>query len=152
MSGSWFSRWGVNYVYGTWQAIKGLTAIGIDPSDDMIERGAEWLISVQKPDGGWGESAISYWDPGRKTEGESTASQTAWALLALVSAGEAESLAARRGVQYLLRTQQPDGTWPEDYFTGTGFPRDFMIRYHGYRNYFPPQRNDVPAGLRSCAL
>jgi len=135
--GSWFGRWGVNYVYGVGAVLPALAAAGEDMRSPAVRRAVEWLGAHQNADGGWGEGCDSYEDDAKRGIGPSTASQTAWALLALVSAGEAESPAARRGVQYLLRTQQPDGTWPEDYFTGTGFPRDFMIKYHGYRNYFP---------------
>jgi len=135
--GSWYGRWGVNYVYGTWQAIRGLTRIGIGTDDPMVRRGARWLVSVQNDDGGWGESCRSYWEPELKGRGPSTASQTAWALMGLMCAGERDSEAVRRGIDYLVRTQRPDGTWDEDCFTGTGFPKVFYLRYHLYRHSFP---------------
>lgn len=135
--GSWYGRWGVNYVYGTWQAIRGLTRIGISTGDPMIRRGAAWLASVQNEDGGWGESCDSYYDPGLKGQGPSTASQTAWALMGLMCAGDGDSEAVRRGFDYLIRTQRADGTWDEDEFTGTGFPNVFYLRYHLYRHSFP---------------
>lgn len=135
--GSWHGRWGVNYVYGTWQAIRGLTAIGIDPRDPAIRRGVEWLLGVQNEDGGWGESAISYYDPSLKGKGISTASQTAWALMGLICAGEEKHPAVQAGVDFLVSTQTPEGTWSEDEFTGTGFPRVFYLRYHLYRHSFP---------------
>lgn len=135
--GSWYGRWGVNYIYGTWQVLVGLTRIGLDANDPMIERGAEWLISCQQDSGGWGESAASYEDPSRRGVGPATPSQTAWALLGLVATGRHEHPAVRRGVEYLLTCQQSNGDWEENEFTGTGFPRVFYLRYHFYRLYFP---------------
>ena len=135
--GSWYGRWGVNYIYGTWQAIRGLTRIGIDPDDPMIQRAASWLASVQNEDGGWGESCASYDDPTVKGIGPSTASQTAWALMGLMCAGEADSEAVSRGIDYLIASQRADGTWDEDVFTGAGFPKVFYLRYHMYRHSFP---------------
>ena len=135
--GSWYGRWGVNYIYGTWQAIRGLVRIGIHPSDPMIQRGANWLASVQNDDGGWGESCISYTDPTRKAQEQSTPSQTAWAVMGLICAGEAGGEAVRAGIEYLLRTQNSSGSWNEDIFTGTGFPRVFYLNYHLYRVSFP---------------
>ncbi|MCL5104202.1 MAG: squalene--hopene cyclase [Armatimonadetes bacterium] len=135
--GSWYGRWGVNYIYGTWQSLRGLTRIGVDFGDPMVRRGAEWLMSVQNPDGGWGESCISYWEPDKKGRGESTPSQTAWAVMGLMSAGEAADAAVRRGIDYLVRTQNPDGSWSEEPFTGAGFPKVFYLKYHLYRQSFP---------------
>ncbi len=135
--GSWYGRWGVNYIYGTWQAIRGLTRIGISTEDPMIRRAAQWLVGVQNDDGGWGEGCASYEDTRLKGQGPSTASQTAWALMGLMCAGEAGSEAVGNGVDYLIRTQKPDGTWDEEPFTGTGFPRVFYLRYHLYRHSFP---------------
>ena len=134
--GSWFGRWGVNHVYGTGAAVPALVAAGIDAGDDRIRRAVRWLEDHQNEDGGWGEDCRSYDDPAWIGRGESTASQTAWALLALDAAGE-RSLAVRRGVRWLLETQRPDGTWDEPQFTGTGFPSDFYINYHLYRLVFP---------------
>lgn len=135
--GSWYGRWGVNYIYGTWQAIRGLTRIGIDADDPAIRRAADWLESVQNEDGGWGESCASYDDPTLKGVGPSTASQTAWALMGLMCAGRTSSTVVSRGIDYLLHTQRPDGTWDEDAFTGAGFPKVFYLRYHLYRHSFP---------------
>jgi squalene-hopene/tetraprenyl-beta-curcumene cyclase len=135
--GAWFGRWGVNYIYGTWQVLVGLVAAGMPQDDPMIIRGAKWLLAHQQACGGWGESADSYAQPELRGQGNPTPSQTAWALLGLIAAGHAQSDAVRRGVQYLLGTQSPDGTWEETEFTGTGFPRVFYLRYHYYRVYFP---------------
>jgi squalene-hopene/tetraprenyl-beta-curcumene cyclase len=135
--GAWYGRWGVNYIYGTWQVLVGLRAVGVPLDDPMVRRGAEWLLRCQQADGGWGESADSYDDPALRGQGPTTASQTAWALLGLIAAGRGRDEAARRGVQYLLDTQRPDGRWDEPQFTGTGFPRVFYLRYHLYPVYFP---------------
>ena len=133
----WYGRWGVNYIYGTWQVLVGLIANGITPQDPRLQRAVQWLKSKQQSCGGWGETARSYDDPSLRGSGVPTASQTAWALLGLISAGESDSEAVRRGVDYLLTTQQPNGTWHETEFTGTGFPRVFYLRYHYYCLYFP---------------
>jgi squalene-hopene/tetraprenyl-beta-curcumene cyclase len=135
--GSWFGRWGVNYVYGTFQVLKGLRAIGIAQNHPSISRAADWLISRQNPDGGWGETCTTYHRPEERGRGPSTASQTAWGVIGLISAGHAASPAVRRGVDYLLRTQNPDGSWDEDQWTGTGFPKVFYLRYDLYRQSFP---------------
>jgi squalene-hopene/tetraprenyl-beta-curcumene cyclase len=140
--GSWFGRWGANYVYGTGAVVPALIAVGVRPGKPAIRRAVAWLVSHQNPDGGWGEDLRSYEDPGWAGRGESTASQTAWALLALLAAwdGRAESPEAasvERGVGWLAQTQRPDGTWDEPQFTGTGFPGDFYINYHLYRLVFP---------------
>ena len=134
---SWYGRWGVNYIYGTWQALVGLTAIGIPPNDSRIRGAARWLRDTQQSCGGWGETPGSYDDPSLRGQGPPTASQTAWALMGLMAAGEVHSSAVRRGVQYLLDTQLNDGTWQEDWYTGTGFPRVFYLKYNLYRIYFP---------------
>jgi squalene-hopene/tetraprenyl-beta-curcumene cyclase len=134
--GSWFGRWGVNHVYGTGAAVPALIAAGIPPEDARIRRAVAWLERHQNADGGWGEDCRSYDDPAWIGRGESTASQTAWALLALDAAGE-RSEAMRRGVAWLAETQRADGTWDEPQFTGTGFPSDFYINYHLYRLVFP---------------
>jgi len=135
--GSWYGRWGVNYLYGTWCVMAGLEAIGEDMSAPWVQRAVAWLESKQNVDGGWGESCLSYADYEWSGKGESTASQTAWALMALLAAGVADSLSVIRGVNYLLRHQQENGTWHEPFHTGTGFPRVFYLRYHGYSKYFP---------------
>ncbi|MFM8634165.1 MAG: squalene--hopene cyclase [Planctomycetia bacterium] len=136
-NGSWFGRWGVNYVYGTWQAIEGLRSVGVPADDAVIRAAAAWLISCQQPDGGWGESPESYADPGLAACGVPTPSQTAWAVAALVAAGKENSPAVGRGVQWLIDRQELDGSWEEAQFTGTGFPKVFYLRYHYYRIYFP---------------
>jgi squalene-hopene/tetraprenyl-beta-curcumene cyclase len=135
--GSWFGRWGVNYTYGTWQALMGLTAVGVPHDDSAIVAGVQWLVAHQQSCGGWGESADSYADPSLRGQGPETASQTAWALLGLTAAGRHDHPAAARAVHYLLSHQNADGTWDETEFTGTGFPRVFYLRYHYYRIYFP---------------
>ncbi|MFM8551477.1 MAG: squalene--hopene cyclase [Nitrospiraceae bacterium] len=135
--GSWFGRWGVNYVYGTWSVLAGLRMIGEDMSAPYIERAVAWLESKQNPDGGWGESCLSYADREMAGRGVSTPSQTAWALLALLSAGVTNSITVVRGIHYLLRHQREDGSWEEVRHTGTGFPRVFYLRYHWYCQYFP---------------
>lgn len=135
--GSWYGRWGVNYIYGTWSVLAGLRAIGEDLSQPYIRRAAAWLESQQNQDGGWGESCLSYADPNSTGKGESTPSQTAWALMGLMSAGVTDSFSVARGVQYLLRHQMKDGSWEEIMHTGTGFPRVFYLRYHWYCQYFP---------------
>ena len=135
--GPWWGRWGVNYIYGTWSVLCGLAAFGEDLNQPYIRRAVNWLKSRQNMDGGWGETCASYDDPSLAGIGESTASQTGWALLALLAAGEVDSPAVARGVQYLIDTQKGDGTWDEQQFTGTGFPKYFMIKYHIYRNCFP---------------
>jgi squalene-hopene/tetraprenyl-beta-curcumene cyclase len=134
--GSWFGRWGVNHVYGTGAAVPGLIAAGVDPSRQCIRRAVRWLESHQNEDGGWGEDARSYDDPAWIGRGPSTASQTAWALLALHAAGE-RSPAVARGIAWLVETQRPDGSWDEPQYTGTGFPSDYYINYHLYRLTFP---------------
>jgi squalene-hopene/tetraprenyl-beta-curcumene cyclase len=135
--GSWQGRWGVNYIYGTWQALVGLAAAKIPTDDSAMKRGANWLLTHQHACGGWGESADSYEQPERRGQGPVTASQTAWALLGLLAAGLSQHKAVERGIYYLLDTQRPDGGWDEPEFTGTGFPRVFYLRYHYYPIYFP---------------
>jgi squalene-hopene/tetraprenyl-beta-curcumene cyclase len=134
--GSWFGRWGANYVYGTGAAVPALVAAGISGDDPRVRRAVEWLERHQHPSGGWGEDLRSYRDPAWVGRGEPTASQTAWALLALLAAGGADE-AVTRGVRWLCDTQLPEGTWDEPHFTGTGFPGDFYINYHLYRLVFP---------------
>jgi squalene-hopene/tetraprenyl-beta-curcumene cyclase len=136
-AGGWPGRWGVNYVYGTWQVLAGLGSIGYDVRRPMVRRAVAWLKGVQQPGGGWGESCRSYDDPAFAGVGTPTASQTAWALLGLIAAGEAESDAVAAGVDYLLATQGADGNWQEEQFTGTGFPKVFYLKYHMYSLYFP---------------
>jgi squalene-hopene/tetraprenyl-beta-curcumene cyclase len=135
--GSWFGRWGTNYIYGTWSVLCALNAAGVSPDDPAVRRGAEWLISVQREDGGWGEDEESYGDAPQGRYKESTPSQTAWAALGLMAAGAADHPATARGIGYLTETQGQDGEWEEQPYTAVGFPRVFYLRYHGYRLYFP---------------
>ena len=135
--GSWYGRWGVNYIYGTWQVLRGLRAIGEDMTQDWVLRGRDWLESCQNDDGGWGESPVTYDTPLLKGKGESTASQTAWALMGLCACGDLDRLSVQRGVRYLLATQNGDGAWNEPQITGTGFPRVFYLKYDMYRQNFP---------------
>ncbi len=135
--GSWFGRWGVNYIYGTMLVLRGLQAMGVDYHEPHVQQAAEWLRMVQNPDGGWGESCDSYDDPNTRGVGPSTASQTAWAIMGLLAANDTRSDCVARGVAYLLRTQKKDGSWDEVYHTGTGFPQVFYLKYDMYRLYFP---------------
>jgi squalene-hopene/tetraprenyl-beta-curcumene cyclase len=135
--GSWFGRWGVNYIYGTMLVLRGLEAIGVDHHEPYVQQAAEWLRMMQNADGGWGETVGSYDDPNLKGQGDSTPSQTAWAVLGLMAANDTRSDSVARGIAYLLRTQQKDGSWDEAVYTGTGFPRVFYLKYHMYRQYFP---------------
>ena len=135
--GSWFGRWGVNYIYGTWQALTGLAAVGVPPEDHAIFAGAKWLLAHQQACGGWGESPRTYEHPELRGQGAVTASQTAWAVLGLIAAGWADHPAVLRGIRYLIEVQNDDGSWSETEFTGTGFPCVFYLRYHYYPIYFP---------------
>ncbi len=135
--GSWWGRWAVNHIYGTWSVLSGLASIGEDMSNPYIQRAIQWLKTCQNSDGGWGERCESYEPGAQKGCGQSTPSQTAWAILGLIAANQGKSAEALEGIQYLLNGQLPNGTWEEDEFTGTGFPKYFMIRYHNYRNCFP---------------
>ena len=134
--GSWYGRWGVNYIYGTWQVLTGLRRVGVPSQDPAISRGAQWLIDHQQPTGGWGESPESYVDP-RRGISTPTASQTAWSILGLVECGKCAHPATVNGVRFLVERQTPNGTWIEHQFTGTGFPQVFYLRYHMYPIYFP---------------
>lgn len=136
--GSWFGRWGMNYIYGTWSALCGLNAAGIGRDAPVMRRAVEWLVRIQNSDGGWGEDAASYKLDYRGYEpAPSTPSQTAWALLGLMAAGEVDHPAVARGIAYLGSRQETDGLWPEERYTATGFPRIFYLRYHGYAKFFP---------------
>ncbi|MBK9706369.1 MAG: squalene--hopene cyclase [Acidobacteria bacterium] len=139
--GSWWGRWGVNYIYGTYLALVGLrsisTYVGFDMECDQVKQAAAWLRSVQNSDGGWGETCESYKAPNLRGKGPSTPSQTAWALMGLMAAGDFETDNVRMGIEFLLSKHNPDGSWPEAEFTGTGFPGHFYINYHQYRNQFP---------------
>jgi squalene-hopene/tetraprenyl-beta-curcumene cyclase len=140
--GSWYGRWGLNYIYGTWSVLCALNAAGVNHGDPMVRKAADWLVAVQNADGGWGEDATSYrldykeFDAGFDG-GPSTASQTAWALLGLMAAGEVKNPAVARGIEYLMATQTQNGLWDEQRYTATGFPRVFYLRYHGYSKFFP---------------
>ena len=136
--GSWYGRWGLNYIYGTWSSLCALNAAGLDGESEMVRRAADWLLRIQNADGGWGEDGASYkLDYHGYEPAASTASQTAWALLGLMAAGEVDHPQVQRGVRYLLENQTGDGLWEEERFTATGFPRVFYLRYHGYRKFFP---------------
>jgi squalene-hopene/tetraprenyl-beta-curcumene cyclase len=136
--GSWFGRWGVNYIYGTWSALCALNAAQVTHDDPVIAKAADWLIAIQNPDGGWGEDGNSYrLDYKGYERSDSTASQTAWATLALMAAGKVDHRATRRGIAWLMATQTDDGLWNEPQYTGGGFPRVFYLRYHGYSKFFP---------------
>jgi len=136
--GCFFGRWGTNYIYGTWSALVALRAACFDKSSPVMRRAAQWLISKQRDDGGWGEDGASYWPDQPKGEGkQSTPSQTAWALLGLMAAGEKDHASVARGINYLITTQNKDGLWDEAFYTAVGFPRVFYLRYHGYKAFFP---------------
>ncbi len=135
--GSWFGRWGVNHLYGTGAALPALEACGLPPEHPAVRRALAWLDSVQQPSGAFGEDILSYQDASARGRGAATPSQTAWALLAYIAGGAAKGLSTRRTAEYLCQSQRPDGDWDEQHYTGTGFPLDFMIRYHLYRLTFP---------------
>jgi squalene-hopene/tetraprenyl-beta-curcumene cyclase len=136
--GSWYGRWGMNFIYGTWSVLCSLNIAGVDHQDPMMRKAVDWLVAIQNQDGGWGEDAVSYrLDYKGLQPAPSTASQTAWALLALMAAGEVENPVVARGVEYLIATQAEKGLWDEARYTATGFPRVFYLRYHGYAKFFP---------------
>jgi squalene-hopene/tetraprenyl-beta-curcumene cyclase len=136
--GSWFGRWGMNYIYGTWSVLCALNAAGVSPDSAEMRKAINWLTAIQNSDGGWGENGASYkLDYAGYEPAPSTASQTAWALLALMAAGEVDNPAVARGLNHLAGSQGDDGLWPEERYTATGFPRVFYLRYHGYSKFFP---------------
>jgi squalene-hopene/tetraprenyl-beta-curcumene cyclase len=135
--GAWWGRWGVNFVYGTWQVLTGLRAVGQDMTADFVQRGVNWLRDHQKSDGSWGETCQSYDNAALKGQGESTPSQTAWGTMGILAAAGPNDPAVRAGINWLMNNQLADGSWEEDFFTGTGFPRVFYLKYHLYRLYFP---------------
>jgi squalene-hopene/tetraprenyl-beta-curcumene cyclase len=136
-SGAWWGRWGVNFIYGTWQVLAGLQSVGLDMQVPWVQKAAGWLMSVQKPDGSFGENCGSYEAPSLKGTGESTASQTAWGTMGLMAVFGANHPAVKRGVAWLIENQAGHGGWEEEPFTGTGFPKVFYLKYHLYRHYFP---------------
>ncbi len=136
-SGAWWGRWGVNYVYGSWQVLTGLRSVGEDMTQPYVRRAADWLLSVQKADGSFGETCQSYHDSSLKGQGESTASQTAWGAMGLMAVLGADNPAVHRAIEWLIEHQGADGSWEEPFFTGTGFPKVFYLKYHLYRLYFP---------------
>jgi squalene-hopene/tetraprenyl-beta-curcumene cyclase len=135
--GSWYGRWGVNFIYGTWQVLRGLRALRINMNQPWLQKARGWLESVQLEDGGWGERCNTYDDPVFKGKGPSTASQTAWAVMGLCAFDDPRNECLQRGIDYLLRTQNDDGSWSEDEITGTGFPNVFYLKYDMYRNSWP---------------
>src|SRR5439155_25710228 len=135
--GGWWGRWGVNFVYGTWQVLAGLKSVGEDMSRDYTKRAENWLRSVQKSDGSFGETAQSYEDRSLIGKGPATASQTAWGAMGLLAIAGANDPDAKRAIRWLVDHQGDDGSWEENYYTGTGFPRVFYLKYHLYRLYFP---------------
>jgi squalene-hopene/tetraprenyl-beta-curcumene cyclase len=136
--GSWYGRWGANYIYGTWSVLMGLEEAGLGGEHQVVRRAAAWLNNIQRADGGWGEGCDTYFEPSKRGQGErSTSFHTAWALLGLMSSGQVHSDQVRRGVDFLLRTQQPNGFWSDPEFNAPGFPRVFYLKYHGYDKYFP---------------
>jgi squalene-hopene/tetraprenyl-beta-curcumene cyclase len=135
--GSYWGRWGVNHVYGTGAVLPALVAAGVQVKDPMVADAVRWLWEHQNADGGWGEDLRSYVEPGWRGRGASTPSQTAWALLGLIAAGERDHPSTARGIEWLVSNQTADGTWDEPWFTGTGFPWDFSLNYHLYRHVFP---------------
>jgi squalene-hopene/tetraprenyl-beta-curcumene cyclase len=136
--GSWYGRWGMNYIYGTWSVLCAFNAAGIEPTTPEVAKAVDWLLAIQNDDGGWGEDGESYkLDYKGYEPAPSTASQTAWALLGLMAAGQLDHPAVERGIGYLLANQGNDGFWTETRFTATGFPRVFYLRYHGYAKFFP---------------
>ncbi len=137
VDGSWFGRWGVNYIYGTMQVLRGLEAVGVDYHETFVLQAVEWLRMMQNPDGGWGETCDSYDDANLKGVGPSTPSQTAWAVMGLLAANDTRNDSLQHGIAYLLKTQGRDGSWDETLYTGTGFPRVFYLMYYMYRQYFP---------------
>jgi squalene-hopene/tetraprenyl-beta-curcumene cyclase len=137
LDGSWYGRWGVNYIYGTWQVLRGLRALGMNMNQPWLLKGRDWLRSVQRPDGGWGERCNTYDDPVFKGQGPSTPSQTAWAIMGLCAFDDPCDPWIQRGIQFLIQNQNEDGSWTEDEITGTGFPKVFYLKYDMYRNAWP---------------
>jgi squalene-hopene/tetraprenyl-beta-curcumene cyclase len=135
--GCWFGRWGVNYIYGTWQVLVGLRSIELDMSASWVRQAADWLRNCQKPDGSWGETCDTYEDPSLKGTGHATPSQTAWGAMGVMAVAGPDDPAVQRAMAWLCENQSDDGAWEEHFYTGTGFPRVFYLKYHLYRHYFP---------------
>jgi squalene-hopene/tetraprenyl-beta-curcumene cyclase len=135
--GSWFGRWGTNYIYGTWSVLSALNALEVPHEDPAIRRAADYLLAMQREDGGWGEDGATYWAQHRGEAKASTPSQTAWAVLGLMAAGEVDTEAVARGVRFLVNHPREGSAWQEPWYTAVGFPRVFYLRYHGYAHYFP---------------
>ena len=135
--GSWFGRWGINYIYGTWSVLSALNAIGEDMQQPYVRKAINWLKSRQNEDGGWGEDGTTYWRERRTESKASTPSQTSWALLTLMAAGDVSDIAVDKGVRYLMNTPRRGARWEEEHYSAVGFPRVFYLRYHGYAAYFP---------------
>jgi squalene-hopene/tetraprenyl-beta-curcumene cyclase len=135
--GSWFGRWGTNYIYGTWSVLSALNAVGEDSQAPYVQKAVQWLKARQRTDGGWGEDCASYWQERRDEVKASTPSQTAWALLALMAVGEGDGEHVERGIDYLLAAPRDGGKWHEKLYNAVGFPRVFYLSYHGYSAYFP---------------
>ncbi len=150
--GSWYGRWGVNYIYGTWQVLRGLRALNLNMQEPWLLKARDWLESVQREDCGWGERCNTYDDPVFKGQGPSTASQTAWAVMGLCAFDDPERPSLQRGIEYLARTQNPDGSWTESETTGTGFPRVFYLKYDMYRNSWPLLALSTYRNLHKAAL
>ena len=136
-NGSWFGRWGTNYVYGTWSVLCALNAAGEDMNAPYIRTAVDWLKAQQGEDGGWGEDGSTYWEETKEVVKASTASQTSWAILGLMAAGEADSESVERGVKFLIESPRNGSTWEEPWYTAVGFPKVFYLKYHGYSVYFP---------------
>jgi squalene-hopene/tetraprenyl-beta-curcumene cyclase len=135
--GSWYGRWGTNFIYGTWSTLCAVNACGEDHASPYIRKAVEWLKNRQRADGGWGEGGETYWKERRDHTLTSTPSQSSWAILALMAVGEADSPEVRRGIDYLMRAPREGAKWQENWYTAVGFPRIFYLRYHGYSAYFP---------------
>ena len=135
--GSWFGRWGTNYIYGTWSVLSAFNAVGEDSQAPYVQKAVQWLKARQRTDGGWGEDCATYWQDRRKDVKGPTPSQTSWALLGLMAAGEVEHEAVGRGVEFLMAAPRTPSRWEEELWTGVGFPRVFYLKYHGYAAYFP---------------
>ena len=135
--GSWFGRWGTNYVYGTWSVLCALNVLGEPHDAPYIRKAVDWMLSRQNKDGGWGEDGATYFEDRKAENKASTASQTAWAVLGLMAVGEVDNPAVQRGIAYIMNAKNEAGKWEEPWFTAVGFPRIFYLRYHGYSSYFP---------------